>query len=320
MTNQFVIFGAGPVGTTTARQLADQGTPVRVVTRSGSGPRHPGIELARGDLSDAESAVEATSGATHVVMAVNAPYTAAAWAEAFPRFQANAIAAASKHDAVLVTAENLYMYGPSETALRPDQPMRPTAAKGRIRARMADDLMTAHRRGEVRACTVRSADFLGPDVLESHVGERFVPRLLAGKRAQVIGNPSLPHTFSYVPDVARTIIAAATMPSALGSAWHTPCITTSIEELAAAVVAAAGLTGPAKVATVPSLVVRLAPISFLREIRELSYQFDRPFLVDASATEQELGVHTTALERRGRGDGCVVAGPTRRLRTGRDQP
>ena len=48
-----VVVGAGPVGTATAGLLADAGHAVRVVTRSGSGPRRPGVELVAADAADA---------------------------------------------------------------------------------------------------------------------------------------------------------------------------------------------------------------------------------------------------------------------------
>ncbi|WP_230415933.1 FAD-dependent oxidoreductase [Micromonospora tarapacensis] len=37
-----LIVGAGMVGATTARQLAERGEQVRIVSRSGRGPNHPG--------------------------------------------------------------------------------------------------------------------------------------------------------------------------------------------------------------------------------------------------------------------------------------
>ena len=39
-----VVIGSGPIGSTVARLLADEGEQVRVVTRSGTGPEHHNIE------------------------------------------------------------------------------------------------------------------------------------------------------------------------------------------------------------------------------------------------------------------------------------
>jgi 2-polyprenyl-6-methoxyphenol hydroxylase-like FAD-dependent oxidoreductase len=46
-----VIVGAGPVGTATARALVDQGHRVRMIARSGSGPRDLPIERIAADAS-----------------------------------------------------------------------------------------------------------------------------------------------------------------------------------------------------------------------------------------------------------------------------
>jgi 2-polyprenyl-6-methoxyphenol hydroxylase-like FAD-dependent oxidoreductase len=50
-----VIVGAGPVGSATAKVLAERGERVRVVTRRGSGPEHPAIERVAADATDATS-------------------------------------------------------------------------------------------------------------------------------------------------------------------------------------------------------------------------------------------------------------------------
>ena len=48
-----LVIGAGPVGTRAALLLADAGAHVRIVTRSGGGPEHPGIERIPADAADA---------------------------------------------------------------------------------------------------------------------------------------------------------------------------------------------------------------------------------------------------------------------------
>ena len=59
-----VIVGAGPVGTAAARQLADKGERVRLLTRSGSGPDHDLIQRVAGDANDPEALARHTEGRT----------------------------------------------------------------------------------------------------------------------------------------------------------------------------------------------------------------------------------------------------------------
>ena len=58
-----VIVGAGPVGTATARLLAERGEVVRVVTRRGTGPEHAVIERIAADATDATRLSALAAGA-----------------------------------------------------------------------------------------------------------------------------------------------------------------------------------------------------------------------------------------------------------------
>jgi len=114
------------------------------------------------------------------------------------------LAAAERNGALLVVLENLYGYGP--TAARPmteDLPLAVTGVKGTTRATMTAELLAAADAGRVRIAIGRASDFFGPGVPEGSVlGERVLGNALVGRRADSIGNPDLPHTYSYVPDIA----------------------------------------------------------------------------------------------------------------------
>ena len=58
-----VVVGAGPVGRALAAQLAAAGHPVRVLTRSGTGPDLPGVELRAVDATRPELLAEVASAA-----------------------------------------------------------------------------------------------------------------------------------------------------------------------------------------------------------------------------------------------------------------
>lgn len=49
----------------------------------------------------------------------------------------------------------------------------------------------------------------GARVRNAHAGDRMAPRILAGKGLQRLGKADIPHTFSYVPDLAAAFAAAA---------------------------------------------------------------------------------------------------------------
>jgi hypothetical protein len=56
----------------------------------------------------------------------------------------------------------------------------------------------------------------------STLGERVFGNALAGRRADFIGNPDLPHTYSYVPDIAAGLATLGTDARAEGKVWHLP--------------------------------------------------------------------------------------------------
>src|SRR4051794_29231581 len=212
-----VIVGKGPVGTTTAELLAAGGHRVRVLSRSG-GTSTDAVEHRTVDASDAGALAEAARGAAAVYNAVNPAYDR--WATDWPPVAAALLAAAERTGAVLVTMGNLYGYGRPAGPMTPDSPLGATDTKGRIRARMWSDMLAAHEDGRVRVTEARAADFVGPQVPADHSHlMRQLPALRAGRRAWVVGDLDVPRGWSYLPDVAETLVTLGTDERALGRAW-----------------------------------------------------------------------------------------------------
>jgi nucleoside-diphosphate-sugar epimerase len=294
MENQLhVIFGTGPVGCWTARALIDRGLPVRAVNRSG---KRPGLlpeeaELVKADVTDPVQALAAAEGAAAVYQALNPPYDK--WAELFPTLQANALAAAKAAGARYVSVENLYAYD-SSVVMTEDGRIAPVSKKGELRRRMADEVAAAHQRGEVRAAQLRSADYYGPGVTQSAAGDPVVGRLLAGKKAQVGGSASQPHSFAYIEDVGRAAAELGVRDEALGHVWfspHAPAVTQG--DMVTGICRELGKE-PA-LSVISATTMRLAGLFSpgAKETVEMLYEFDRPFVVDASRSERKLGLTPT---------------------------
>ena len=117
----------------------------------------------------------------------------------------------------------MYGYGPTGgVPLTEDLPLAADTVKGRTRAAMTEELLAASSAGRVRIAIGRASDFFGAGVTETTLGERVFANALAGKRADFIGNPDLPHTYSYVPDVAAGLATLGTDERAVGGVWHLP--------------------------------------------------------------------------------------------------
>lgn len=296
-TNQevHVIFGTGPVGLAVMDELLKRGKQVRLVNRSGRAAAPAGVQIVAGDAADSAFTRQVCADASVVYQCLNPPYTE--WVERFPPLQAGVLAGASASGAKLVSMENVYMYG--STGGKPLVESLPYAAetrKGKVRAAMAEALLNAHQQGKVRAVIARAADFFGPRVKVSAMGERVFPAALAGKAVQVLGNPDLPHTYTYMPDIGRALVTLGQEEKALGQVWHIPSAATVTTRQFLQMVGEA-ISKPVRVQTAPKILLQLIGLfnGDLREVLEMIYQFEEPFIVDGSKFSQAFGFQATAL-------------------------
>ncbi|MEU2167175.1 NAD-dependent epimerase/dehydratase family protein [Micromonospora chersina] len=290
-----VIVGAGPVGTATARLLAERGERVRVVTRRGTGPAHPAIERIAADAADAERLTALTEGSAALYNCANPAYHR--WPLDWPPLAAALLTAAGRTGAVLATVGNLYGYGPVDAPMTEATPLAATGTKGRVRNRMWADALAAHQAGRARVTEVRGSDYVGAD--GTSLAMMVLPRVLAGQRVFLPVDWDAPHTWTYIPDVARTLVAAATDERAWGRAWHVPSApAVPMRDLAGRAAALVGAPAP-RLIRMPYPVLWVAGLAnpFARELRETAYQFDRPYVLDSTAATATLGVEPTPLDR-----------------------
>jgi len=288
-----VIFGTGPVGCWTARALRDLNIPVRAINRSG---RRPGlmpaeVEMVAADASNAAQANAAAQGAAVVYQALNPPYHQ--WHQFFPGLQAAALSAAASAGARYVSIENMYMYDSSKP-MNEDSPIAPRSKKGELRARMAEEVLLAHKRGEVRVAALRSSDYYGPGVLLSALGERVCGNLVKGKKAQLLGSAAVPHSFAYIEDVGRGLATLGTRDEAFGQTWilpHAPAQTG--REMLVPAFDTAG--HEPQYTVVGPLTLRFAGLFMpgAREMIEMMYEFTKPFVVDSTKFQRQFGTNAT---------------------------
>ena len=290
-----VVFGTGQVGRELATRLVGLGLNVRAVSRHRPAGLADGVDWWSADARDAEAAAAAAKGAEVVYQCLNAPYTQ--WAHLFPPLQRGVLSAAERAGALLVSLENVYAYGP--TGGRPmteEHPLDATTVKGRTRAAMTVELLDASAAGRVQIAIGRASDFFGPGVMESTLGERVFAKSLAGKKADFLGDPTQPHTYSYVPDIAAGLATLGTDQRAIGHVWHLPgpetLTTRQVLDLLSQQVG-----HPVATRSMPALLVRaLGLVSpMLRSLAEMAYELEEPFVLDTSKFESTFGESGTPL-------------------------
>lgn len=286
MTTHLVI-GAGPVGTRTALLLADAGAHVRIVTRSGGGPEHPGIERITADAADAPRMRSLATGVTAIYNCANPPYTR--WDTDWPPLAASLLEAAAASGAVLATVSNVYGYGRVTGPMSHDTALAPSDHKGEVRVRMWQDALAAHEAGRARVVEVRASDYADAGS-NSHLA-RNAPAVLAGRTAWVLGSADQPHSWTTTHDTARLLVELASDERAHGQAWLVPSAPPRTTRQALGDIAdSAGVAAPT-VRVLGPRVLRAAGliVPMMRELAGTSYQFTAPFVIDDAATRALVG-------------------------------
>ncbi|GGU08096.1 NAD-dependent epimerase/dehydratase family protein [Nocardioides albus] len=295
MNSTYLVIGAGPVGATIAQQLADRGDRVRLLTRSGSGPVHASIERLHGDASDPETVTQAAAGVRAVFHCMHgSAYAAATWRAELPRAEQVVLEAAGRAGAVVVFPESLYAYGRVTGPMTEQTPRTADFGKPAVRV----ELLKARDASVTPTVSVAASDFYGPLVRTAHAGERMVPTVLAGRTMWVIGDPDAPHSWTYVPDLGAAMIRSADDESLWNTFLHAPTAPAiSQRALVRTYAETAGVPAP-RVAAIPGWAMKAIGTVHpgTRELAELAYQFDKPFVMDSTASEARLGMAPTPLE------------------------
>ncbi|MFI6157024.1 NAD-dependent epimerase/dehydratase family protein [Kitasatospora sp. NPDC051170] len=291
----YVVVGAGATGAATARLLAESGERVRLLTRRGSGPDHPGIERMPLDATDTGRLTEALRGADVLLNCAMPAYDR--WPADFPPLAAALLTAAERASADYVMLGNTYGYGPVEGPATEGLPMAPSSVKGTVRARMWEDALAAHRAGRVRVTEIRASDYLGAGAY-SPFTIMVGAQVLAGGPVAYPGDLDAPHSWSYTVDTARTLIAAARDDRSWGRAWHVPSTSeATVRELAEELARTAGAPAPRLGRMTRAELKEVARTdSVMAEFPEMLYLYDRPNLLDASETAAALGLEPTPLD------------------------
>ena len=282
-----VIVGAGPVGTATANLLADRGERVRVITRRGTGPERAEVERIAADATDSAQLSELTKGAHALYNCASPLYHQ--WFTDWPPLHRAMLRAAERNSAVLASACNAYGYGPVDGPITDTTPLAATQPKLKLRADMWRDMLAAHQAGKIRATEVRASDYIEANSIFSFL---LAKPLLAGKRAWVPAKLDVPHSWTSVGDVATALVTAATTERAWGRGWLVPTNPPlTVRQLATRFTELNKPSAP-KLTSMPYPALWAAGLFdvTVKELRHTYYQWNRPFIIDSSVTERELGL------------------------------
>jgi nucleoside-diphosphate-sugar epimerase len=292
-----VLGATGGIGGEVARQLRDGGWEVRALHRRGSNFVEPrdGIRWIQGDALNADDVLMAAKGCSVIVHAVNPPGYRR-WSEIVLPMLNNTIAAATAVGATIVLPGTVYNFGPDAfPVLREESPQQPVTRKGAIRVEMERELLAASKKG-TRVLIVRAGDFFGPKAGNNWFAQGLVK---PGKPVTTISKPGrrgIGHQWSYLPDVARTMVELLARRDSLEPfatfhmAGHWDADGSQMAAAIQRVVARRTGRKP-RVGSFPWWLLTLASpfVTTFREMREMRYLWREPLRMDNARLTAALG-------------------------------
>ena len=141
----------------------------------------------------------------------------------------------------------------------------------------------------------RSADFYGPRT-RNNVPSLLVFEPFAKKqKASWPVNDAVPHSFTYTPDAAQSLLQLAERPTAWNQTWHVPTRPNPLTGKEFVALAAREFGAPPRYRVLSRPMLRLAgwfdPL--VGETYEMLYQNDSPYLFDSSKFAKEFGFDGT---------------------------
>lgn len=280
----YTILGAGgAIGTALVKILAQEGRRVRLVRRS-SKPVEGAVEAVSADLSNLDQTIAAVSGSSIVYLLAGLKYDVKVWRELWPRIMSNAIEACKRTNAKMIFFDNVYAYGKVNGHMTEHTPFNPCSRKGEIRAQITTTLVNEIKAGNLNALIARSADFYGPQAATSVLNILVFDKFAKEATASWLVNDAVPHSFTFTPDAAKSLILLADSESAWNQTWHVPTASNppTGREIIQMAAKEFGVEPKYRILSRPMVKIAGWFNSDIRESYEMLYQSDSEYLFDST--------------------------------------
>jgi nucleoside-diphosphate-sugar epimerase len=312
MPSLHTVLGAkGIIADSLVPILAGRQLPVRLVSRNPTAIA--GATSLAADLTDPAGALEAIRDSAVVYCCIGLPYNFSVWRRQWPRIIDNIISACRQTGAKLLFFDNVYMYGKTTGLMTEETVYNPASRKGDLRARLATQLMSEVRKGNITAAIARSADFYGPGAGKTGIANVLVfDRLAKGQRAQWLANARVPHSFTYVPDAARAMALLGADENAWNQVWHLPTAAQPLTGAEFIAKAAAELHRTGQYTVFQKWMVRLGGVfdRTTAELYEMLYQYEFEYVFDSTKFETAYTFRPTPYDQGIRETAAATIGDT----------
>lgn len=280
MENQLhtVLGASGAVGSAVLQELQQRGLPVRAVTNSS---QIEGLENKQANLLNEAETQAALEGSSHIYLCVGLPYKTEVWKRDWESLMKNVIAACVQHQAKLIFLDNIYMYqAPLPLNFDENSPQNPSSEKGKARKKTADLMLNAMANGTLKGLIGRASDFYGKGAVNSSLYAAFLERMLVGKNPMSLTRADRKHTYAYVADLGKALVALALEEDCYGQVWHLPTgDVTSTETMVSHFNKA--LNSNFKLSVMPGPLRKLLSLFIgpIKEVSEMRYQFENDYVM-----------------------------------------
>lgn len=296
---QTILGSGGSIGTDLARALKQYTNDIRLVSRNPVKVNETDTLLSA-DLTDVNQISKAIAGSEICYVTVGFEYKTSVWQKTWPAFMKATIAACIEHNTKLVFFDNVYAIGKDQVHHITEQsPISPSSKKGEVRAELDRMILSNVEQGKLQAIIARSPDFFGPVKKQnSLIMNMIYDNFVKGKGAQWLGNADMVHTMGYTPDLAKGTAILGNTPSAYNQIWNLPVDMNALTGREWATLFAKEMNAKNKIQTLPLWMLKLLGlfIPVLKEMVEMNYQFDRPYVFDCSKFNKAFDYKVTSNE------------------------
>lgn len=286
---QTILGAGGAIGKELARELHTYTNDIRLVSRNPKAV-NKNDQLMTADLTSAEHVDRAVEGSDVVYLTVGLDYKASVWKKQWPLIMRNVIDSCKKNQAKLVFFDNVYMYDRDYLAnMTEDIPTRPTSRKGEVRTQVVQMLLDEMKSGKITALIARSADFIGPT--NSMLVEMVYKNFIKGKKANWFSKTDKIHSFTNTIDAARGTAKLGNAPDAYGQVWHLPTSDARLTGKDWINLFANEMGVEPKISILPDWLLAILGlfIPILKEMKEMSYQYDRDYFFNSNKFNNRFG-------------------------------
>ena len=202
MSQTVTVLGAsGNIGKLLVSYLAQKNYQVKAVGRQLPRFSDPNISNLGVDYRDSKALRKVCENSSVVYCLVGLEYKTKVWQKEWPALVNNLVRAMENTGAKLVFFDNVYSYGLVVGKMTEDKPLNPETKKGRVRKEVVEILEQAQKDGKIKLVIAKAADFYGPGISTSVLGERFLGLIANQNTLEFFGNPAKIHNYTFVDDI-----------------------------------------------------------------------------------------------------------------------